>query len=358
MTAKINQTNLLEVSRPKLVAWLDQREIAAYRADQILKWIYLRQADSFALMTDIAKNIRILLAENFTIDRLETERVETSRDGSRKYLFRLSDGQRIESVLIPERDHYTLCVSSQAGCAQGCRFCLTAVGGFQRNLTRGEIVAQVRDIKNELSGGERLTNIVFMGMGEPLANYKNLIDALGIITDNDIGLRFASRRVTVSTAGLVPKIAALGRDSRVNLAVSLNATDNITRDNLMPINRKYPLEQLLEACRRYPPAPGRRITFEYILIKGINDSEDDAGRLAQILRPIRCKINLIPFNQHGGCDYERPDEAATKRFQDILIAKNYTVMIRMSKGRDISAACGQLRATCRPHPQEESRSPG
>jgi len=339
-----NKADILEFTRDQLVSWLAEREIAAYRADQIQKWIYLRQADNFDFMTDLSKDIRSMLSQQFKIGRLETELVETSRDGSSKYLFKLNDGKRIESVLIPERDHYTLCVSSQVGCAQDCRFCLTAVGGFERNLSRGEIVAQVRDIKKDQGDQIRLTNIVFMGMGEPLANYKNLLSAIGILTDNDAGLRVASRRVTVSTAGLVPKITALGRDTRVNLAVSLNATDNKTRNRLMPINRKYPLEKLMEACRQYLPAPGRRITFEYILIKGINDSVDDAERLAKLLRPIRCKVNLIPFNTHEGCDFERPAEAVIQAFYDILFAKNYTVIIRRSKGQDISAACGQLKA--------------
>ena len=341
---KIRKTDLLEITREQLVSWLTDQGIAAYRADQILKWIYLRQTDSFDLMTDLSKDIRCLLSEQFKIGRLETERVETSRDGSSKYLFKLDDGKRIESVSIPEKDHYTLCVSSQAGCGQGCRFCLTAVGGFERNLSRGEIVAQVRDIKKDLGDQKRLTNIVFMGMGEPLANYKNLVSAIGVLTDNDAGLRFASRRVTVSTAGLVPKIIALGRDTRVNLAISLNATDNKTRNRLMPINRKYPLEKLLDACRQYQPAPGRRITFEYVLIRGINDSADDAERLAKMLRSIRCKVNLIPFNTHEGCDFERPAEAVIQAFYDVLFAKNYTVIIRRSKGQDISAACGQLKA--------------
>jgi len=338
------KNNILELTREQLVDWLAGRDIAAYRADQIRKWVYLRQIDSFDLMTDISKEIRGLLARHFAVGRLGVEQVETSQDGSRKYLFRLSDGKLIETVLIPERDHYTLCVSSQVGCAQGCLFCLTAAGGFERNLTRGEIIAQVRDIKSRLEDAQRLSNIVFMGMGEPLANYKNLASAIGIITDNDAGLRFAGRRVTVSTAGLVPKIGALGRDTRVNLAVSLNATDNDTRSRLMPINRSYPLEALLDACRQFPLQPGRRITFEYILIKGVNDSRDDALRLAKLLQPIRCKINLIPFNPHAGCSFERPSEAAIKAFYDILFAKNYTVIIRRSKGQDISAACGQLRA--------------
>ena len=344
MLTEPQKKNILEFSGDQLRSWLAEREIAAYRASQIQKWIYLRQADNFEVMTDLSKDIRLFLSHQFKIDRLETERIETSRDGSAKYLFKLNDGKRIESVLIPERDHYTLCVSSQAGCAQDCRFCLTAVGGFERNLSRGEIVAQVRDIKRDMDDPSRLTNIVFMGMGEPLANYKNLLSAIDILTDNDTGLRFASRRVTVSTAGLVSKITALGHDTRVNLAVSLNATDNQTRNRLMPINRKYPLEKLMEACRQYLPAPGRRITFEYILIKGINDSVDDARRLAKMLRPIRCKINLIPFNTHEGCDFQRPAEAAIQAFYDVLFAKNYTVIIRRSKGQDISAACGQLRA--------------
>jgi 23S rRNA (adenine2503-C2)-methyltransferase len=336
--------NIIEFTRARLVAWLTERGIAAYRADQILKWIYLRQTDRFDLMTDLSKDIRELLAQHFVIGRLKAEQLETSRDGSCKYLFQLNDGRHIESVLIPERDHYTLCVSSQVGCAQGCLFCLTATGGFERNLTRAEIIAQVRDVKNELEDPERLRNIVFMGMGEPLANYNNLVSALDTITDNNAGLRFASRRITVSTAGLVPMFTALGRDTKVNLAISLNATDNDTRSRLMPMNRKYPLEELLEACRQYPAPAGRRITFEYILIKGINDSEDDARRLAKLLQPIRCKINLIPFNPHESCGFERPAESAIQAFYDILFAKNYTVIIRRSKGQDISAACGQLRA--------------
>ena len=334
--------NILELDRDELIAWLGTRNIKSYRADQILKWIYLRQADRFDLMTDIAKDIRPLLEDHFTIGRLQKEKVEISKDGSQKYLFKLEDGKRIESVLIPERDHYTLCISSQVGCAQDCRFCLTARGGFGRNLSRAEIVSQVRDIKNEMEDSMPLSNLVFMGMGEPLANYKNLVDAIEVITDSSFGLGFAGRRVTVSTAGLVPRLAALGRDTKVNLAISLNATDNDTRNRLMPINRKFPIEKLLEACQHFPLPGGRRITFEYVLLKDVNDSVEDAHRLVKLLRPIKSKINLIPFNSYEGCQYQRPDEDAILRFQKILIDKNYTVMIRRSKGQDISAACGQL----------------
>jgi 23S rRNA (adenine2503-C2)-methyltransferase len=336
--------NILELDRNELIAWLGTRKIESYRADQILKWIYSRQADRFDLMTDIAKGIRPLLEDHFTIGRLQKEKVEISKDGSQKYLFKLEDGKRIESVLIPERDHYTLCISSQAGCAQDCRFCLTARGGFQRNLSKAEIVSQVRDIKHQVEDSMPLSNLVFMGMGEPLANYKNLVGAIEVITDSRFGLGFAGRRVTVSTAGLVSRLADLGRDTKVNLAISLNATDNDTRNRLMPINRKFPIGKLLEACQRFPLPGGRRVTFEYVLLKGVNDSVEDAQRLVKLLRPIKSKINLIPFNSYEGCQYERPDEDAILRFQEILIDKNYTVMIRRSKGQDINAACGQLAA--------------
>ena len=324
--------------------WLEHHNVAAYRASQILRWIYHRNICSFSHMTDLSKDLRGWLSGQLTISQLELAQVQASADGSKKYLFRLKDGHHIESVLIPEPNHWTLCVSSQVGCAMGCKFCLTARGGFVRNLEPAEIINQVCAVRNDLPHGTPLTNIVFMGMGEPLANYKNLISALDTITDNDAGLRFATRRITVSTAGLVPRFDALGRDTKVNLAVSLNATDNDTRSRLMPINRTYPLEALMEACRQFPLPAGRRITFEYILIKGVNDSEADARRLAKLLQPIRCKINLIPFNRHAGCDFERPPESVIQAFYDILFAKNYTVIIRRSKGQDISAACGQLRA--------------
>jgi 23S rRNA (adenine2503-C2)-methyltransferase len=335
--------NILNASRRQLAEWLGERGLAAYRAGQIQKWVYLRQAERFDDMTDIAKDLRGALSEHFRIPRLAVRKVQASADGTRKYLFGLEDGESIESVLIPERDHFTLCVSSQVGCAQNCRFCLTAQGKFQRNLSQGEILSQVRDIRNEMPHPDRLTNLVFMGMGEPLANLDPLLGALEIITDSDAGLGFANRRVTVSTAGLVPQMLELGRRSRVSLAVSLNAADNETRSRLMPVNRKYPLEALLDACRRYPLPPGRRITFEYILIKGVNDSPEDARRLVRLLQPIRSKVNLIPFNPHEASAFERPSEEAILAFQEVLLRKHFTVIIRRSKGQDISAACGQLR---------------
>ena len=336
--------NIIDLNIEQLISWLEGHNIKPYRASQILKWIYKWQADSFDVMTDIKKEIRKQLSLNFTIKRLETTRTEISKDGTKKYLFKLEDGQFIESVLIPEKNRYTLCISSQVGCAQGCKFCLTAKQGFTRNLTKGEIVAQVRDILDDQIDSAHLTNIVFMGMGEPLANYRNVISAINTITDNQWGLAFASRKVTISTAGIVSKLPSLGHDTKANLAISLNATDNKTRDTLMPINRKYPIEKLLDACRRYQLQPRRKITFEYILIKGINDSPEDANRLAKLLGQIKAKINLIPFNEHEGCSFKRPSESVINDFREILLRNNYTVIIRHSKGQDISAACGQLRA--------------
>jgi 23S rRNA (adenine2503-C2)-methyltransferase len=230
------------------------------------------------------------------------------------------------------------------GCAQGCRFCFTAQAGFIRNLSIGEIIAQVRDIQNTLPADHQLTNIVLMGMGEPLANYENVVAALQTLSDGDAGLGISPRKITLSTAGLVPKLAQLGRDSLVNVAISLNATDNDTRSSLMPINRKYPLEELLATCRDYPLPPRRKLTFEYILIEGLNDSPAQARQLAKLLRPIKAKINLLPFNEHEGSDFKRPAEPRIFQFQKILQDADYTTIIRQSKGTDISAACGQLHA--------------
>jgi 23S rRNA (adenine2503-C2)-methyltransferase len=340
--------DIKELSEQDLIQWLSRHDIKPYRAGQIQQWIYMCQTDRFKDMTNLSKSLRELLSKHFTIDRLKVKTVQTSTDGSRKYLFELQDLNLIESVLIPEKNHFTLCVSSQVGCAHGCRFCHTAQNGLIRNLTKGEIIAQVRDLIQQVDSDSqdprRLTNIVFMGMGEPLANYKNLVSALQTLTGNNTGLRISSRRITVSTAGLVPKLAALGHDTPVNPAISLNATDNDTRSFLMPINRKFPIEELLEACRTYPLRSHGMMTFEYILIKGINDSQDDAKRLSKLLKPIRAKINLIPFNEFEGSEFKRPDESVILNFQKILLDQNYTVIIRQSKGADISAACGQLRA--------------
>lgn len=340
--------NILNFTRDDLAVWLENKDIRPFRSGQIFKWLYIRQADQFEQMTDLSKALRKTLADHFVIERLILEKRLVSADGTEKFLHRLGDDRHIESVLIPEKDHFTLCVSSQVGCAQDCQFCLTAKGGLIRNLSVYEIISQVRDARYDLiqKGIDplKLSNIVFMGMGEPLANYRNLIKALKIITDSDYGLKFATRRVTVSTCGLVPKITQLGLDTDVNLAVSLNATTDKMRSVLMPINKKYSLNRLMEACRTFTMKPRNKITFEYILMKGVNDSKADALRLVKLLIPIKAKVNLIPFNEHDKSDFRRPSKIDVSNFLQILLDRNLTAITRKSKGDDILAACGQLKA--------------
>lgn len=343
-----NRIDIKNLTEQALTSWLQQHGHPAYRAGQILRWIYHRDVTDFSHMTDLAKGLRDQLSDNFTISRFEPETVVASDDGSRKLLFRLFDGYHIESVLIPEREHWTLCISSQVGCAMGCAFCLTGQGGLVRNLQPSEIVNQVCAARDNLRESGRLTNIVFMGMGEPLANYDPVLQALRTITENN-GLQFSNRRVTLSTVGLVPRMDDLGKDVTVNLAVSLNATTDDTRNALMPINRTFSMETLLSACSRFPLPSRRMITFAYVLLAGINDSPGDAKRLARLLHPLRAKINLIPFNPFEGAAFERPEEDAILAFQKILTDKHYTAIIRRSKGQDVGAACGQLR-TATPAP--------
>jgi len=328
-----------------LTEWLIQNDIKPYRAKQIFKWIYKNQTDDFQYMTDISMPLRQKLSENFTIPYIKIAQVQTSTDGSKKYAFKLIDNNYIESVLIPEKNHFTLCISSQVGCAQGCKFCLTAKQGFIRNLTHGEIVSQVQAVMKDIKTNDTklpLSNIVFMGMGEPLSNYDNVIRAIDIFIDSSYGFQFSMRKITLSTCGIVPKMIEFGKHSSIQLAVSLNAADDNTRDLLMPINKKYSLKQLIEVCRNYPLKSGRRITMEYILIKDINDSTQHAKRLCELLRGFRSKINLIPFNSHPKSKFERPCKSNIEAFQNVLIKNNYTAIIRQSKGSDISAACGQL----------------
>ncbi|MCD6586405.1 MAG: 23S rRNA (adenine(2503)-C(2))-methyltransferase RlmN [Desulfobacteraceae bacterium] len=336
--------DIKEFTREELTRWFEKNGIQPYRTTQIMRWIYLKQVHSFNEMTDISKNNRKLVSDNFSFSMPEKKQVESSADGSKKYLFGLHDGNCIETVLIPEKNHYTLCISTQVGCAMGCQFCMTAKSGLIRNLTQAEILNQVLGVLKDVTGEKRLTNIVLMGMGEPLANYENVIRAIHILTDNDSGMRFSTRRVTLSTCGLIPRFDELGRDTKINLAISLNATDNRTRSILMPINKRYPIEQLIEACARYQMTPRNKITFEYILMQGINDSVEDAHRLAKLLKPVKAKINLIPFNEHSGSEFKRPTESVILKFQEVLHQKSYTAIIRHSKGQDISAACGQLSA--------------
>ncbi len=335
------KADIKAMEREELEQWIQGLGFEPYRARQVRRWLFQKFASSFNEMTDIPKDLRQLLERKGELNTINKIEELASVDGTRKYIFQLKDGYFIESVLIPEREHYTLCLSSQVGCQMGCRFCLTGKMGFVRNLSTSEIIDQIVLIKREMKEPSRLKNIVFMGMGEPLLNYESVIKAVDIIIDEG-GMNFSKRRVTLSTCGIVPGLKRLGEESAINLAVSLNATDNRTRSHLMPINRKYPIEMLLKTCREYPLPKGRRITFEYLLIDGVNDSDSNALRLSEILKGIKAKINLIPFNPSPGVEFAPPGEDRILRFQEILIQNNYTAIIRKSKGQDIGAACGQL----------------
>jgi len=314
-----------------------------YRARQIMRWLYVQKATSFDEMTDLAKELRAELARTACISSVEPSTVERSADGTRKYLFTLADGNQIESVLIPDDDRLTLCISTQVGCAMGCRFCLTGTGGLARDLTAGEILDQIVVIARELGAKNRISNVVLMGMGEPLANYECVQQAVGLMT-SAFGLGLSRRRITLSTVGLIPQMKRLFTEKvPCRLAVSLNAATQEVRAALMPISVKYPLDVVLATCRALSLPPRERITFEYVLIQGVNDSDADARRLGQILRGIRCKVNLIPLNEVSGIAFRRSPEKAVFRFQKVLMDAGYLTIIRESRGGDISAACGQLR---------------
>jgi 23S rRNA (adenine2503-C2)-methyltransferase len=343
MTAKPNIRDMSLQEIEELIASLGKEK---YRARQIMKWLYAGGATSFDQMTTLAANLRERLKEIASVAEPVIDRVQASKDGTKKVLFCLADGQYIESVLIPGRNHWTACISTQAGCAMGCRFCLTGSLGFKRNLHPSEITGQMTMLRRHTPEGPQIRNIVLMGMGEPLANYENTIKAIRILTD-DHGLGFSSRKVTVSTSGLAPMIVQLGKDVCVNLAISLNAPDDPRRDELMPVNRKYALAELLKACRDYP-MPGRRmLTFEYILMAGVNDSPADAGKLARLLKGLHCKLNLIAFNEFPGCAFRTPTPEAISAFQQVLLDHHYTAILRQSRGADILAACGQLSGQAR-----------
>jgi 23S rRNA (adenine2503-C2)-methyltransferase len=321
--------------------WVKSQGLETYRARQIHDWAFKKLASSFQDMTNIPKDVRTLLEKKANLSPCEMVKMEVSKDETKKFLFRLNDSHLIESVLIPERGHFTICISTQVGCAMGCRFCLTGRHGFRRNMSAGEITDQVVQVKRAMDDPERLTNVVLMGMGEPLANYDAVIKAMGNLISEE-GMNFSHRKVTLSTCGLVPQIEALGKQMTVNLAVSLNAADDKTRDFLMPVNKKYPLKRLIRACKAFPLPNRRMITFEYILIKGINDCEEDALRLTRLLPGMRAKINLIPLNPFPGLDMSPPPKERINHFQNVLVENHFTAIIRKSKGQDISAACGQL----------------
>ena len=325
---------------------------AKLRAKQLWHWIYNRGATDFAAMTDIAKAMHPWLTERFVIGRPEVVEAQVSTDGTRKWLLRSDDGQDYEMVFIPDADRGTLCVSSQVGCTLNCRFCHTGTMRLVRNLTAGEIVSQVmlaRDALGEWPSqpeGRLLTNIVMMGMGEPLYNFENVRDALKLVMDGD-GLALSKRRITLSTSGVVPMMARAGQEIGVNLAVSLHAVTKPVRDEIVPLNRKYGIEELLAACAAYPSANNaRRITFEYVMLKDKNDSDDDARELVRLLRKYKlpAKVNLIPFNPWPGAPYECSDPDRIARFSDIIFKAGISAPVRTPRGRDIMAACGQLKS--------------
>lgn len=335
------KVDLKGMSLAEMEAWVKEEGLPAYRARQVRHWVFNARVRHFEEMSNLPKSLRAQLARKARINHLEEIKREVSRDGTTKYLFKLEDGHTIETVLIPERGHFTLCVSSQAGCAMRCLFCLTGKQGLKRNLMAAEIVDQVVHVKRSMKDPDRLTNIVLMGMGEPLANYDAVLRALDNLIAED-GMNFSHRTVTLSTCGLVPQIQKLGQETKVNLAVSLNAADDETRNYLMPVNRTYPLAKLVSALKAFPLPNRRMITFEYILIRGMNDSDEDAMKLVSLLKGLRAKVNLIPLNPHPGLRLEAPAPERILRFQEILVRNHFTAIIRKSKGQDISAACGQL----------------
>lgn len=313
-----------------------------YRAVQVMKWIHQGLAPSFQVMTNLSKKLREDLSSRARISLPEVVDTLVSEDGTTKLLLRLEDGSRIETVLIPEADHDTLCISTQVGCAMGCRFCRTAGIGFKRNLTAGEIVSQLLTVRRHIPHS-RVTNVVFMGMGEPLANFAETVSAVNILTHPN-GPQISWRHLTVSTAGLVPRIRELGSTVRVKLAISLNAVTDDQRTAIMPINQTYPLPELLSALKDYPLPRRDRITIEYVLIDSFNDSDADARQLVRILNPIRAKVNLIPLNDEVVKGLRSPRPERVLRFQEILMSRSLMAIIRKSRGRDILAACGQLAA--------------
>ncbi|HEX9568526.1 MAG TPA: 23S rRNA (adenine(2503)-C(2))-methyltransferase RlmN [Rhodospirillales bacterium] len=348
MTAALK--NLIGLDRGELRAELEAIGEQPFRAKQLWHWIYYRGETDFAKMTTLAKEARQRFAGLYTVARPTVSREQVSADRSRKWLLRFADGNEAESVFIPEEDRGALCMSSQVGCTLSCAFCHTGTQRLVRNLTAGEIVAQMmvaRDAVGEWPSpkdGRLLSNIVMMGMGEPLYNFDNVKKAIHIIMDQE-GISISRRKITLSTSGVVPMMARCGDEIGVNLAVSLHAATDELRDKLVPINRKYPIADLLKACRAYPGANNaRRITFEYVMLKGINDSPADAKELLRLIKGIPAKFNLIPFNPWPGAPFECSDRAAIKKFSEILNAGGLSAPVRVPRGRDIMAACGQLKS--------------
>jgi 23S rRNA (adenine2503-C2)-methyltransferase len=339
----MTRTDLKGMTLPELEEFLSRWGKERYRARQLFRWIYQKHVDDFTRMTDLSKELRGILSSSCRVSGFQAERVEISADGTEKYLFRLEDGEAVESVLIPDEGRRTLCISSQVGCPLLCGFCATGAGGFRRNMTSAEIVQQACFAAKRLAEREeRLSNVVFMGMGEPLLNVREVSRTIGILL-SQFGFGISGKRITVSTAGIVPEMLPLALMSPVSFAVSINAARDDQRSLLMPVNRKYPLKDVVAAMRQIPLQSGRKVSAEYVLLAGVNDSDEDALALSRLFRGARIKVNLIPYNPHEASPYRAPDPEAVARFRDVLMAAGVQTIRRERRGADIRAACGQLR---------------
>jgi 23S rRNA (adenine2503-C2)-methyltransferase len=359
--SETRKINLMGLHRAALREHFEALGEKPYRADQVVRWIHHAGLDTFESMTNINRTLRQRLEDTAQIAAPEVVREQVSPDGTRKWMLRLADGNVIETVYIPEPDRGTLCISSQAGCALNCTFCATGRQGFSRNLEAHEIIGQVWRAHERLgrtaNTAERpITNVVLMGMGEPLLNFDNVVGAMDLMLD-DLAYGLSRRRVTLSTAGLVPAMDRLSEICPVSLAVSLHAPDDALRDRLVPLNRKYPIAELLEACRRYVSRESRRrVTFEYVMLKGVNDSEGHARALARLVRDLPAKVNLIPFNPFADSGFERSSQTVIDRFRDILLDAGITTITRRTRGEDIDAACGQLAGRIRDRTRRSDRA--
>lgn len=340
----ISKPSILEQTIGSLTVWLAKQNHPKYRAKQILGWVYQKRAASFADMTDLPKGLRTELEQSFDFFRSTTVAIQDSEDGTQKLLLQLADGGRIECVLLRDGPRRSICVSSQVGCAMGCVFCASGLDGVERNLTRGEILEQMLKLQRLLPADERLSHIVMMGMGEPLANLKRVLEALSVARDPDLGLGISPRRITISTVGLPASIDELAEErAPYHLAISLHAPNDELRNQLVPVNKKIGIDSILEAADRYFVATGRRLTFEYVLLKDLNDSRECAIELVRLLRGKTAMLNVIPYNPVPGLPYETPSPEAIHNFRHTLIEGGINVMFRQRKGNDIQAACGQLR---------------
>jgi len=338
----VSRPDLAELELPALEAALEARGHERFRARQIFGWLYKRGVSDVAAMTDLSRELRATLSSEFTIARPALEHRDTSIDGTEKFLLKLGDGRQVESVFIPDTPAMTFCISTQVGCAMACAFCLTGKMGLVRNLTAGEIVGQVRVLVHATNLHDTPFNIVLMGMGEPLHNYDETMKAIRILCDEH-GFALPARRITLSTVGLLPQLEQLAREPLMpNLAISLHAPTDVQRGELVPINRKWGIAEIIAACKRFPLKKRSRITFEYVLLAGVNDRPEDARKLARLLQGVKAKVNVIPLNAAAGIPFDRPSDAAIDQFAKIVAEHDVTVSVRKSRGRDIRAACGQL----------------